>query len=364
MLVVGGGPAGLAAAIAARRQGLEVTVADHAVPPVNKACGEGIMPDGLAAALDLGIRIDESLGHRFRGIRFCEGGLAVDAPFPAGPGLGIRRTVLHRVLIEHAAALGVHFAWGSRVRLIDWETVAVNGSVVRARWIIGADGGQSRVRNWAKLEATTRSSLRFGFRRHCRMAPWGEHMEIHWSPNGQLYITPTAAEELCVVLISRDPHDRLETALPQFPEAAARLAGATWVGGERGGASVTRRLRSVYRNNVALIGDASGSVDAITGEGLCLLFQQAAAMGTALAAGDLALYQREHRRIGRRPAVMSDFMLLLDGAGRNCLRARVLRAFAAQPELFRRMLEMHVGRWTPAAFAANSLALGWRMLRG
>ena len=49
VFVIGGGPAGLAAAIAARRRGLDVTVADCSVPPIDKACGEGIMPDGLAA---------------------------------------------------------------------------------------------------------------------------------------------------------------------------------------------------------------------------------------------------------------------------------------------------------------------------
>lgn len=362
VFVVGGGPAGLAAAIAARRQGLDVTVADHSFPPIDKACGEGIMPDGLAAALALGIPIDLSAGHPFRGIRFSESGLSVDARFPGGSGLGIRRTVLNRVLIEHATALGVHFAWGSSVTAIDARAVAIEGCTVRARWIVGADGGHSRVRRWADLEASTRHSVRFGFRRHYRITPWSEYMEIHWGARGQLYITPVGLEELCVVLISNDPRYRLEDALSHFPDVAARLAGSAPDGNERGGASITRRLRSVYRGNVSLIGDASGSVDAITGEGLCLLFQQAAALARSLAAGDLALYQKEHRRIGRRPAFMADFMLLLDG--RNRFRRRVLRAFAARPKLFGEMLATHVGGSTPAAFASNSLALGWRMLRG
>jgi len=362
VLVVGGGPAGLSAAIAIRRRGLDVIVADHAVPPIDKACGEGIMPDGLAAALELGIRIDESAGHPFRGIRFSEDGLSVDAQFPGGSGLGIRRTVLHRLLIEHATALGVDFAWGTRVTAIHQETASVEGQTIRTRWIVGADGGQSRVRQWANLEDSTRHSVRFGFRRHYRMAPWSEYMEIHWSPRGQLYITPVGPDEICVVWISRDPHSRLEAALPQFPNVAARLAKAAWGGSERGGASVTRRLSAVYRGNVALIGDASGSVDAVTGEGLCLLFQQATALAGSLAADGLAGYQKEHRQMGRRPAFMADFLLLLDG--RDRFRARVLRALAARPELFGGILAAHVGRSTPAALASNSLAVGWQMLRG
>jgi len=74
-------------------------------------------------------------------------------------------------------------------------------------------------------------------------------------------------------------------------EAARLLRSAEPATLERGGVSASRRLKSVYRGRVALVGDASGSVDAITGEGLCLLFQQAVALAGALEAGDLCLYQ-------------------------------------------------------------------------
>ena len=115
-----------------------------------------------------------------------------------------------------------------------------------------------------------------------------------------------------------------------FRSAARRLAGPATL--ERGGVSASRRLKAVCRGNVALVGDASGSVDAITGEGLCLLFQQAVALAGALEAGDLALYQAEHRRIGRRPEFMADVMLLMDH--RTRLRRRALRTMASHPRLF------------------------------
>src|SRR6185295_20246868 len=70
VFVIGGGPAGLAAALAARRRGFDVTLADSAVPPIDKACGEGIMPDGLAAARALGVDLEAAPGHMFRGVRF------------------------------------------------------------------------------------------------------------------------------------------------------------------------------------------------------------------------------------------------------------------------------------------------------
>ncbi len=330
---MGGGPAGLAAAIAARLRGLDVLVADPASPPIDKACGEGVMPDGLAAAAALGLHL-EGAGKSFRGIRFAaaeQGGGTVAADFPKGFGVGLPRTVLHRMMLERAGSLGVRMAWGTHVSDLD---------DIRARWIIGADGGRSTVRRWAGLEASHRNSRRFGFRRHYRIAPWSEHMEIHWGAECQLYVTPVAADEVCTVVISHDPHLRLDDALPQFGAVARRLASAA-SDPERGGVTSTRRLKSVCRGNVALIGDASGSVDAITGEGLCLLFQQAVALAGALENGDLTRYQSEHRRIGRRPAFMADLMLLLDGRPRLC--AATLATLAARPGLFARLLALHVG---------------------
>jgi len=360
VFIVGGGPAGLAAAIAARRRGFEVTVADRSEPPIDKACGEGIMPDGVAAARSLGISLENTGARPFRGIRFCEQGLAVEAPFPQGVGFGMRRTALHELMVERAAQAGVRMMWGASVSGLEPDGVRAGGQLLRARWIVGADGGNSMVRRWAGLDACAHHSRRYGFRRHYRIAPWSDFMEIHWGEGCQLYLTPVSDAEICLVLISSDHRQRLDHVLPRFPELARRLAAAGAASSERGGVSTSRRLRRVWSGNVALVGDASGSVDAITGEGLYLLFQQSEALAGALAAGDLSRYQAAHRRLGRRPEFMADLMLLLDRHGR--LRSRVLHAFAARPPLLSRMLAMHVGGLSFFDSATNGLALGWQML--
>ena len=360
VFVIGGGPAGLAAAIAARARGLEAVVAETAAPPIDKACGEGIMPDGVAAARALGIRLEAAGARAFRGIRFREGGIVVEAEFPSGAGLGIRRTALHQLLARHAEECGVRLAWGARVAGIAARGVETGEGPVRARWIVGADGGDSMVRRWAGLDARVRESRRYGFRRHYRIAPWTDFMDMHWSDGCQLYVTPVSASEVCVALLSGDPRLRLDDALPRFPEVQRRLCGAEPASTERGAVTASRWLRKVIRGNVALVGDASGSVDAITGEGMCLLFQHATALAAAMEAGDLRTYQTAHRRAGQRPRMMASLMLLL-GRQRG-LRDRTLRALASRPRLFRRLLEMHVGDLSAADFAANGLALGWRML--
>src|SRR4051794_25201773 len=96
--VIGGGPAGLATAIAARRRGLRVAVADALVPPIDKACGEGMMPDALEALGRLGVALPAEGSFPFRGIRLINGDDVVAGPFPNGCGMGVRRTTLHTTL--------------------------------------------------------------------------------------------------------------------------------------------------------------------------------------------------------------------------------------------------------------------------
>ena len=360
VFVLGGGPAGLAAAIAARQRGFTVTLADADRPPIDKACGEGLMPDSLAAAAKLGIQIPDDAGHPFRGIRFSGPLSQVEAPFPNGRGRGLRRTVLHPLLVETAAKAGVNMMWGTSVTGVDGHSIRTARETFTSRWIIGADGGQSMVRRWTDLGEISREANRFGFRRHYKIAPWAEYVEIHWGNRCQFYITPTAPDEICLVLMSHDSHLRIDDALPQFPALQQRLAGLTPAGTERGSFAATRRLKRVAEGHVALIGDASGTVDAITGEGLCMAFQQALALADALEAEDLGLYRRAHLSLARRPLFMADFMLLMDRS--RLLQRRVLRAFSERPELFARLLATHVGKFNIPQFAATAAALGWEIL--
>jgi flavin-dependent dehydrogenase len=360
VVVIGGGPAGLAAALAARQRGLDVTVVDGCAPPIDKPCGEGLMPDGVAALAKLGVTIPEDEAYGFRGIRFVSEGLMAEAIFPYGFAVGTRRTNLHRVMVEQAKRAGVQFRWQAVVTALDTEGVLASGERLRARWIVGADGSGSRVRRWAGLDSHLRKEKRFAFRRHYKAAPWSEFMELHWGNRGQIYVTPVGPKLVCVALISRDPALRLDEALPEFPEVAGKLRGADHGSVERGAISVSRKLARVANGRVALIGDASGGVDAITGEGLCLAFKQADLLADCLAEGDLRRYQSGHRALAMRPAVMADLMLLLEH--RHGLRRRVMKAFRAEPRLFARMLATHVGAMSSVDLAGNGLALGWKLL--
>jgi flavin-dependent dehydrogenase len=360
VFVIGGGPAGIAAALAARQRGFDVTVADGCSPPIDKACGEGLMPDGVSALQSLGVNIPSIEAHRFEGIRFLSSGLSAEARFPYGSGLGVRRTNLHGIMVGHAESIGVRFHWRAVATGLRADGVLLKGGFIPARWIIGADGSNSQVRRWAGLDLHQRKEQRFAFRRHYEIAPWTEFMELHWGTRCQLYVTPVGPYEVCVAVISRDPKLRLDEALREFPEITKRLRCVDHGSVERGAISVTRRLARVYKERVALIGDASGGVDAITGEGLCLAFKQANLLADCLLSGDLPSYQGGHQALARRPALMARLMLLLEH--REKLRRRVLRAFVAKPKLFAHMLATHVGAVSPVDFAVSGIVLGWKLL--
>lgn len=361
VLVIGAGPAGLATAISARAAGFKVLLADHAVPPIDKACGEGIMPDGLAALAALGVTIPPEKAFTFRGIRFLEGNSAVDALFPRDVGFGVRRTVLHELLTKKAAEVGVEMRWGARVSEIASDYATIDDQRISCKWIVGADGQASMVRQKIGIGRVRTELRRFGFRQHFAIKPWTDCVEVYWSDCGQVYVTPVAENEVCVALITNDPHVRLSEIPCSFPILAERLVGALQSSRAQGAVTSTRQLDSVFAGNIALVGEASGSVDAITGEGMSLGFQQAVALVKAMSSGSLQEYERAHRAIGKNPRRMATLMLMM--GDRSWLRHRVLRALSSRPELFAQMLSVHVGELQMRDFGLNrALSLGWSML--
>lgn len=341
VVVVGGGPVGLAAAIALRQRGFDVLVTDRVRPPIDKPCGEGLMPDGVAILDRLGVEIEFERGLPFRGIRFTETGCSAEGSFANGNGLGIRRTVLHQHLINRATESGITMRWGEPARAMDRCAVEIDGRKVSCRWVVGADGRESAVRQWAGLYSSAKTSHRIGLRQHFRVVPWTDFVEVHWHDRGQAVVTPVAPGEICISLLMNGADGRFPDLISLFPELHQRLNGAQATSAARGAISGSANVRQVVSDRVALVGDAAGAVDALTGEGLSLGFRHAIALADALTQNNLAQYERAHRRINRPPELMAGLMFLL--GKRRGRRRRVLRALAAQSRLFTFMLNVHTG---------------------
>ena len=278
VLVAGGGPVGLAAAIEARLAGLEVTVVEPRAGAIDKACGEGLMPGALPELARLGI---DPEGMAFHGIAYLDGSHRVEHRFHGGPGRGVRRTVLHAALRQRAVAAGVRFHEG-RVDAVHQRAGFVQAAGLRAAWLLGADGLHSAVAREVGLALPPpRARRRFGQRRHYALSPWSEFVEVLWTPAGEFYVTPIDDRVVGVALLARRG-EHFDEALAAAPELAERLRGVEAASDLRGAGPLRQRTRARVAGRVLLVGDASGYVDALTGEGLRIGFAQARAAVAAL----------------------------------------------------------------------------------
>lgn len=335
VLIAGGGPIGLATALELNARGLTAVVLEPRVGTIDKACGEGLMPGALAALGKLGV---DPAGHPLRGIRYQDSRRSVTHRYRSTPGRGVRRTVLHDALRARAAEVGIETR-ALHVEGIVQGTDHVEAGGMRARWLIGADGLHSTVRSLAGLEkparASTRGSRRFGVRQHFAVAPWSDLVEVTYLPGAELYITPVDDNTVGVAMLAPRPLD-LPTAIAQAPELKERLAGAAEASSVRGAGALRQRTLARTRGRVALAGDASGYVDALTGEGLRVGLAQAQVLAECLAAGSLAGYERAWARSTR------DFRVLTAGllaAATSPARGLIVPTAAALPRVFGAVVE-------------------------
>ncbi len=203
LLVVGGGPAGLATAIFAALAGLTVTLFERRRFPVDKPCGEGLMPRGALLLSEMGLRIEESVP--FQGIRYLDRTSVAEARFQEGLGYGIRRTVLSRAMAERARGLGVEIVESTRVDSVesgvDHARVTVGARVFDGRWVVAADGLHSAIRarfSRSLLPGENLRPRRYGYRCRYHVRPWSSFVEVHWSEGGEAYATPVGAEEVAI----------------------------------------------------------------------------------------------------------------------------------------------------------------------
>lgn len=345
-VIVGGGPVGLAAAIEARTAGMDAVVVEPRTGPVDKACGEGLMPGALGALQRLGVNPD---GHELAGISYQSRGRRADHPFRHRAGRGVRRTVLHAALATRAAEVGVETIHQKAVAVQQGaETVTVrlaDGSDLHSRWLLGCDGLHSQVRDWVGLGAATRGAKeravagrrrrRFGLSRHFAVPPWSDFVEVHWTDSAELYVTPVGANEVGVALLGPRLTEYGDI-LRRAPVLAERLQGAKASSGTLGAGPLRQSTRARVAGRVLLAGDASGYVDAITGEGIRVGLAQARAAIDCVIAGEPARYEHEWRQATRDYRMLTSGMVAL---GASPLRQFIVPAAQSLPGVYGAIVE-------------------------
>ncbi len=337
LIIVGGGPVGLAAALYAVNAGLEPLVLERAVGPLDKACGEGLMPGGVTALSELGV---DPSGRALNGIRYVSGRRTAQADFRHGPGRGVRRTVLHAALRRAAADAGVEVLPlearsleqdADRVTVRTRTTAQDLGPELGACYVLAADGLHSPTRSMLGLTVASGDHRRWGQRRHYALAPWSDHVEVHWGPVGEAYVTPVS-DDLVGVAVLSDRRAGFDEQLARFPLLAERLRAALAVTPVRGAGPLRQRSARRVAGRVLLVGDASGYVDSLTGEGISLGLAQARAAVYAVRAGQPQRYEWGWRQASWRYAVLTH--ALVQGTRPHWARRAIVPAASALPALF------------------------------
>ncbi len=336
VLVVGGGPIGLATAIEARMAGLSVRVVEPREQPIDKACGEGLMPGALAALERLGVNPS---GHVIAGISYQADGRRVDHEFRHRAGRGVRRTTLHSSLAKRAELLGVETSSG-KVEAFTQNSDSVlahltGGGAVSAQWLIGCDGLHSTVSHLAGLAAPSRGTRRFGLRRHFAVTPWSDLVEVHWTPTAELYVTPVGENEVGVAVLG-PPHTDYDEAIHSVPALAEQLSHASTTTSTRGAGPFRQRTTARTSGRVMLVGDASGYVDAITGEGIRVGLAQAKVAIECIVANNPRRYEREWHRVTRDFRVLTSGLVAL---GNSPLRGSIVPLARNMPFVYGAIVE-------------------------
>ncbi len=305
--IVGGGPAGSSLAIALGRAGARVVVYEKTTFPRLKACGEGLLPHGVAA-LERLVGLPDA--PRVRGLRFRAGSESVDVDFPAGTGLVVRRDRLDTWLFEQAAATpGVDVRPGT----------AYDGD--RGPLLVAADGARSQFHRL--LPGVPDRPRRVGLSTHIRgIAGLEDRVEVFFHDHGEVYVAPAGGGETLVAGLFDYRHFRcdglrhlLET-LPALRERIDRVEQTTpLLASAPLGLRVPRIVDADQR--VMLVGDAAGCPDPITGDGMALALSSTELAAEAVLTGRLGWYQRHRVARGRRARRLGRLMLGLSRTERR-----------------------------------------------
>ncbi len=338
VVVVGGSVAGSVAARELGRRGLNVLLLEKGRHPRAKACGEGLMPHGVAALADMGLAFP---GHPVRGLRYVSpGGAVAEADFPAGPGMVVRRDRFDAYLFDAAARTP---------NVTARPETAWDPARCRAPWVIGADGLHSRFHGGTFRVSRPRVE-RMGLSTHVTgLDAVSDRVEVIFHAAGEVYLAPTGGGETLVACLFRraalppgaSNEARVLATLRSLDALRGRCGALSFTTPVLGAGPLGLRVTPAASGRTLLVGDASGAPDPLVGEGMSLAILSARAAAAAVAAGRPEDYAAQRRRLGEGARWVGGWILRASRHAR--LADRVVASLARRPETFAALLGIVAG---------------------
>jgi len=238
-------------------------------------------------------------------------------------------------MYERAKELGVSMVT-RRVESITQGQGWVEVGDIRARYLVGADGLHSNVRRILGLGEVASGAQRFGIRQHFGVTPWSDLVEVYWLDNSEIYVTPVGPQTVGIAVLGRSVLN-LDEAIDRVPGLSAHLHSVPRVSELRGAGPLMQRVSKRSAERVLLVGDASGYIDALTGEGLRLGFAEAQAAVNVVLSDQVVQYERDWQRVTRSYRLMTGGLLW--ASSRRGLRPLIVPAARLMPRVFNRIVD-------------------------
>ncbi|BBM83203.1 NAD(P)/FAD-dependent oxidoreductase [Candidatus Uabimicrobium amorphum] len=369
VLIVGGGPAGLATAITLAHHNIACVVIEKGSWPRDKVCGEGLMPTGVDFLHKYGV--SDHLPHDgyypFVGIRYLDGKIVAEGKFRSGEGFGIRRLHLSGALLKTAQSFScIEIREKTRLKDFSCDADGVTALLLSENKheskeefavVVGADGLRSTVKQIAALTGTPPGKQkRWGGRQHFAIAPWCDHVEIRWRKGVEAYVTPSGSCRVEIAFLwDRDQfkprkENWFGSLLELFPDLQEKIADCEELSKAQGIGPLAVGCSSAISDRVILIGDAQLYLDGITGEGISMAFEQAEIIGEVLpeliaknrlCKNSLKVIEKKFSAPAKRYVTLTRLALFL--TRHPLLRRLAMRALSRSATCFQHFLEANMG---------------------